>query len=200
MLSTRRPQQLLAVYVLAGLVFSIGIGTLVVVVLQGFGTASSSSAGRPLINTVLGAVALCCAVAVWIGWLPRPSKDRTTPSSPTWMRRHLQDLSPSRAAVAGVITHLPGLVYLAALNAIVGDARSPLNGIVQVLVYNAIWFSMPVVALVLSMHHSAVARECLATVASLPRRHRQVITVVFLGGLGTYLLVAGVQAWPPRPA
>ena len=41
MLSTRRPQQLLAAYVLAGLVFSIGIGTLVVVVQQGFGTASS---------------------------------------------------------------------------------------------------------------------------------------------------------------
>ena len=75
MLSTRRPQQLLAAYVLAGLVFSIGIGTLVVVVLQGFGPASSSSAGRPLINTVLGAVALCFAVAVWIGWLPRPREE-----------------------------------------------------------------------------------------------------------------------------
>ena len=102
--------------------------------------------------------------------------------------------------MAGVITHLPGLVYLAALNAIVGEARSPLNGIVQVLVYNAIWFSMPIVALVLSMHHPTVARECLATVASWTRRHQQVIMVVFLGGLGTYLLVAGVQAWPPRPA
>jgi hypothetical protein len=199
MLSTRRPQQLLAAYVLAGLVFSIGIGTLVVVVQQGFGTPSSLSAGRPLINTVLGAVALCYAVAVWIGWLPRPREANPAPSSPTWMQRHLQDLSPSRAAVAGVITHLPGLVYLAALNAIVGDARSPLNGIVQVLVYNAIWFSMPIVALVLSMHHPTVARECLATVASWTRRHQQVIMVVFLGGLGTYLLVVGVQAWPPRP-
>ena len=200
MLSTRRPQQLLAAYVLAGLVFSIGIGTLVVVVLQGSGTASSSSAGRPLINMVLGAVALCYAVAAWIGWLPRRREKKTTPSSPTWMRRHLQDLSPSRAAVAGVITHLPGLVYLAALNAIVGDARSPLNGIVQVLVYNAIWFSMPIVALVLSTHHPTVARECLAMVASWTRRHQQMIMVVFLGSLGTYLLVVGVQAWPPRPA
>ena len=114
------------------------------------------------------------------------------------MRRHLQDLSPSRAAVAGVITHLPGLVYLAALNAIVGDAT--LNGIVQVLVYNAIWYSVPVVALVLSMHNPAVARECLAMVASWTRRHRQVIMVVFLSGLGSYLLAVGVQAWPSRPA
>jgi hypothetical protein len=102
--------------------------------------------------------------------------------------------------VAGVITHLPGLVYLAALNAIVGDAEGPLDGIVQVLIYNAIWFSMPIMVLVLSVRHPTVARECLATMASWNRRDRQVIMIAFLGGLGTYLLVAGVQAWPPRPA
>ena len=70
----------------------------------------------------------------------------------------MQDLSPSRAAMAGVLTHLPGLIYLAALNAIVGDARGPLNGIVQVSIYNAIWFSMPIAVLVLSVHHPTVAR------------------------------------------
>jgi hypothetical protein len=80
---------------------------LVVVDLQGFGPASSSPGARPLINTVLGAVALCFAVAVWIGWLPRP-REEAAPSSRTWMRRHLRDLSSWRAEVAGVITHMPG--------------------------------------------------------------------------------------------
>jgi Sap, sulfolipid-1-addressing protein len=146
---------------------------------------------------VLGVVALCFAVAVWIGWLPRP-RDETAPSFPTWMGRRLQDLSPSHAAAAGVLTHLPGLVYLAAMNAIVGDARGTLNGIVQVVVYNAIWFSLPIVALVLSVHRPTAARECLAQLASWARRHRRVIVVVFSGALGIYLLVAGVHAWP-RP-
>jgi uncharacterized protein YjeT (DUF2065 family) len=195
MLSKRRPQQLLVAYVLAGLAFSIAIGTLVVVLLHGFGPSGLPRAGRRLISTALGVVALCYAGAVWIGWLPRPRAETALPST-TWMRRQMQDLSPSKAAAAGVLTHLPGLVYLAALNAIVGDATSTLNGIVQVVVYNAIWFSMPVVALVVSVHRSAEMREFLARMASWARRHRRAITVVFLGALGTYLLVAGA---PPGP-
>ena len=196
MLSTRRPQQLLAAYVLAGLVFSLAVGTLVVVLLQGFTPVSAAPAGRPLINTVFGVVALCWAGAVWVGWLPR-ARDETVSRFPTWIHRYLQDLSPSRAAMAGVLTHLPGLIYLAALNAIVGDARGPLNGILQVSIYNAIWFSMPIAVLVLSVYHPTVARQCLATVASWGRRHRRVIVVVSLSALGTYLLVVGIQAWSP---
>jgi hypothetical protein len=196
MLSTRRPQQLLAAYVLAGLVFSLAIGILVVVLLQGFTPVDAAPAGRPLINTVLGAVALCYAGAVWIGWLPR-ARDETVSPSPTWIQRYLHNLSPSRAAMAGVLTHLPGLIYLAALNAIVDDGRGPLDGIVQVTVYNAIWFSMPIVVLVLAVYHPTVARQCLARGASWVRRHRQVIVVVCLGALGTYLLVVGLRAWSP---
>jgi hypothetical protein len=193
MLSTRRPQQLLVAYVLAGLVFSLAIGTLVVVLLQGFGPEGSPLAGRPLISTALGAVALCYAGALWIGWLPRP-RDETAPPSMTWLQRHTQDLSPSGAAAAGVLTHKPGLVYLSALNAIVGDATGTLNGIVQVAVYNAIWFSMPIVALVLSVHRPTELREWLAQMTSWARRHRRPIMVVFFGALGTYLLVAGAPA------
>ena len=53
------------------------------------------------------------------------------------MQRRLRHLTPPVAALAGVVTHLPGLVYLAALNAIVGSASGPANGVLQVLVYNA---------------------------------------------------------------
>ncbi|GAA1264860.1 hypothetical protein GCM10009609_30080 [Pseudonocardia aurantiaca] len=189
MLSTRRPQQLLVAYVLAGLAFSIAIGTLVVVLLHGFGPAGSHEAGRRLIGTALGVVALCYAGAVWVGWLPRPRAETAHPAT-TWMRRHMQDLSPSNAAAAGVLTHLPGLVYLTALNAIVGDATSTLDSIVQVVVYNAIWFSMPVVALVVSVHRPSEMRDLLTRMTSWARRHRRAITVVFFGALGAYLLVA----------
>ena len=195
MLSTRRPQQLLVAYVIAGLAFSIAIGTLVVVLLHGFGPAGSHGAGRRLIGTALGVVALCYAGAVWIGWLPRPRE--TAHPSTTWMRRQMQDLSPSNAAAAGVLTHLPGLVYLTALNAIVGDATSTLDSIVQVVVYNAIWFSMPVVALVVSVHRPSEMRDFLTRMTSWVRRHRRAITVVFFGALGAYLLVACGPAAPP---
>jgi hypothetical protein len=108
------------------------------------------------------------------------------------MQRRLRDLSLSGAATAGVLTHLPGLIYLAALNAIVGDARGMADGVTQVLVYNAIWFSLPVVALVLSVRRAAQVREGLDRTTWWVHEHRRPITVVFFGALGTYLLVAGL--------
>jgi hypothetical protein len=50
-------------------------------------------------------------------------------------------MSPSGAATAGVLTHLPCLSNLAGLNAIVRSATDILDGLLQVLAYNAIWFS-----------------------------------------------------------
>lgn len=192
-LSARRPQRLLMAYVLAGAAFSLAVGWLVVVAVQGFGPTASSATRRPLIDDALGVAALSYAAAVGIGWLPRP-RDTSTTASPTWMRRRLQDMSRSGAAIAGVLTHLPGLVYLAALNAIVSVSTGTLNAAIQVLVYNAIWFSMPIAALVLSVHRPTESRERLAQLTAWGQRHRRVITVLFFGGLGTYLLVGGLLA------
>jgi hypothetical protein len=108
------------------------------------------------------------------------------------MRRRLQDLSPRGAATAGVLTHLPGLVYLAALNAIVGSMTGTLDGVVQVAIYNAIWFSMAVIALILSLYRPSVPRDVLDELSSWTGRHRRSINVVSFGALGGYLVVAGV--------
>jgi hypothetical protein len=45
------------------------------------------------------------------------------------------------------------------LNAIVGSATGTLSGVLQVLVYNAIWFSLSIVALVMSTYRPAVSRD-----------------------------------------
>jgi hypothetical protein len=108
------------------------------------------------------------------------------------MRRRLQDLSPRGAATVGLLTHLPGLVYLAALNAIVGSATGTLDGVVQVAIYNAIWFSVAVIALILSVYRPSVPRDVLDELSSWAGRHRRSIIVVFFGALGGYLAVAGV--------
>jgi hypothetical protein len=108
------------------------------------------------------------------------------------MRRRFKDLSLSRAAAAGMLTHLPGLVYLAALNAIVGAATGIANGVLQVVVYNVIWFSVAIVALVLSVYRPTVSRDLLEHIASWTRRHLRVIIVGFCGALGGYLIVRGV--------
>ena len=191
MLSTPRPQRLLVAYIVAGLGFSLAVGTLVVVLLGGLQSTRASSAVRPLLDLVLGTCALGCAASAWIGWLPR-SRPRGSAEPDSWLRRRLTDMSRSGAATAGVLTHLPGLVYLAALNAIAASARGTANGVLQVVVYNGIWFSVAIGALVLSVYRPTVSRDFLERVISWTRDHQRMITTGFFGALGGYLVVVGV--------
>lgn len=190
MLSMRNPQRLLVAYLVVGLAFSLAVGTLVVVLLGGLHSTRASTSVRPVLDLVIGISALGCAASAWIGWLPRSGGAAVEQDS--WMRRRLKDLSLSRAAAAGVLTHLPGLVYLAALNAIAGTATGIANGVLQVVIYNAIWFSAAIVALVMSVYRPAVSRDLLERIASWTRRHLRVIIVGFCGVLGGYLVVRGV--------
>jgi hypothetical protein len=191
MLSTPRPQRLLVAYLVAGLGFSLAVGTLVVVLLGGLQSTRASSAVRPLLDLVLGTSAVGCAAGAWVGWLPR-SRPRGSAGPDSWLRRRLTDMSPSGAAAAGVLTHLPGLVYLAALNAIAAGAGGTASGVLQVVVYNGIWFSVAIWALVLSIYRPTVSQEFLERVISWIREHQRVITIGFFGVLGGYLVVVGV--------
>lgn len=190
-LATRGPHRQLLAYVAAGVVFALAVGTLVVLLLAGLVSATSSSVARPILDLVLGGAALGYAGAVWAGWAPR--RRERPPDSPGWLQRRLASLTPRGAAVAGVLTHLPGLVYLAALNAIAGSTGGhPADGVLQVAVYVAIWFSLPLVALVLYARRPGLPQELLELLSGWSRRHRRVITVLFLGVLGGYLTVSGV--------
>lgn len=196
-LSTRAPQRLLVAYLVAGLTFSIGIGGVVVLVVSGLsGVEEGSSVARPFVDVAIGVVAVAYAGAVWIGWLPRPSDPQPIDpvSRPSRLRTALADPSPTTAAVAGVVTHLPGLVYLAALNAIVSTQTGAVDALVQVVVYNAIWFSTAITALVLSIRRPELPRELVKTAAARILPHRKAIVVVLVGAVGAYLLVTGIRA------
>jgi Sap-like sulfolipid-1-addressing protein len=191
MLSSPSPRRLLVAYLVGGLAFSVAVGTLVVVLLGGLQSTRASSSVRPLLDLVLGICALGCAVSAWIGWLPR-SRTGGSAEPDSWLRRRLRDLSPSGAAVAGVLTHLPGLVYLAALNAIAATGSGLAGGVMQVAVYNGIWFSLAIVALVLSVYRPTVSREFLERFIAWTRGHLRLILIVSFGALGGYLVAVGV--------
>ncbi|WP_181784428.1 GAP family protein, partial [Pseudonocardia pini] len=124
---------------------------------------------------------------------PAPHRRSTRPpDEPTWMQRRLDGLTVRGAAVAGIVTHLPGLVYLAALSAIVGSATDWLDGLFQILVYNAIWFLLPGAVLVLSLRRPELCRDLLERLGAFTRRHRRLLTVLFLGVFGGYLVWSGV--------
>jgi hypothetical protein len=195
-LATRTPQRLLVAYVVVGAAFSLAVGALVVFVVTGLAAATASTAPRPLLDLVLGGAALGYACATAAGWAPRRrrSAESTPPEGPNRLRRRLDAMTVRGAALAGILTHLPGLVYLAALSAIVGSADRPVDAVVQVLVYNVIWFSLPLTVLVVSLRRPERCREILEALGSLTHRHKRLITVVFLGVFGAYLVWTGLAA------
>jgi len=201
-LSTRRPQRLLVAYIVAGFAFSLAVGALVVVLLQGIGGSDTGGARRPVVEVAAGLLALGYAGAVGVGWLPRsrhPVGVAGGTDGTDGAHGRLRHLSPRGAATVGVLTHLPGLIYLAALNAIAAGANGVLSGMVQVVLYNAIWFSLAIVALVLSVHRPDIVRNALEQLSSWTRRHGRVMIVVGATAVGGYLVVTGVLALLAHP-
>jgi uncharacterized membrane protein YidH (DUF202 family) len=192
-LSAARPIRLLLVYIVTGLLFSFGVGVVVVALLQGWSGPQASDEVRAVIGIVLGALSLGYAAGLLSGRVELRVQDRTDDDFPidsqTWLGRQLADLTPTRTAAAGVLTHLPGLFYLAALNAITNSTTDTLSRIFQVAMYNAIWFAMPTAALLLAAHRPAELQGLLRRLTGWVRRHNRRILIITFGLLGSYLTV-----------
>jgi hypothetical protein len=93
---------------------------------------------------------------------------------------------------AGVLTHLPGLFYIAALNAITNSTSSIVNQIFQVAVYNAFWFALPAAALMLATRRPVELQDCLRRATGWVARREHKILIAAFGSLGTYLIIKGV--------
>lgn len=195
MLAARRPTRLLLAYIISGFAFSGGIGVVVVILLSGWTRPEAQDEVRAVIGLVVGAVSLGYAAGLLSGRVQQPARgadDTLAPDTGSWLGRQLADLSVPRAAVAGVLTHLPGLFYIAALNAITNSTSSIVNQIFQVAVYNAFWFALPIAALVLATRRPVELQGFLRRVTGwVSRREREILITAF-GLLGTYLIVKGV--------
>jgi Sap, sulfolipid-1-addressing protein len=198
MLSTARPTRLLLAYVVTGFLFSAGVGVAVVVLLGGWTGPDAPDEVRALIAVLLGALSLGYAAGLLLGQIERrvpvQPADGPTPAPDSWLGRQLTDLTPARAATAGVLTHLPGLFYLAALNAITNSTASDVSRILQVAAYNAIWFALPIVALVLATHRPAEVQDVLRRLTDWIHCHERTILIIAFGLLGGYLVVKGAIA------
>ena len=130
----------------------------------------------------------------------RPQQATPGPASSSWLGRQLANLSPRRAALAGVLTHKPGLFYLAALSAITNSTSSNANRILQVVLYNAIWFAMPITALALARRRPAELQDFLRRTTEWVWHRQREIMITAFGILGMYLIVRGVVGLGPDPS
>ena len=191
LLSASPPRRVVVAYLAAGLVFSVGFGVAVVAIFHGAGFHYRNSNAYAAIELLGGVAALGFAAGFASGRRQLPSRNEHAGEESAIARR-LRHPTMATASVAGVATHLPGLFYLLALNAIVAEHRDLGISIAEVVVFNAIWFATTFVAVVFFLLRPGAARRALARVDAWARRHARTITTLAFAGVGAYLTVKGV--------
>jgi Sap, sulfolipid-1-addressing protein len=191
LLSASPPRRVVVAYLVAGLTFSVAVGVLVVAIFHGAGIDYRGTDVYSVIELLGGVAALAFAVGVGTGRRQPPAHDEGGNEGSATIRR-LRNPSVTTALVAGIATHLPGLFYLIALQAIVAEGRSLVVGAMEVLLFNVIWFGATIASVVLFLLRPGVARRALARVDGWARRHARTITVLVLTVAGSYLVIRGV--------
>jgi hypothetical protein len=149
-----------------------------------------------VLDVALGAAALGFAAGLQQGWV-QPTRPRSSsPSAAATSSRFGRRLhNPSaRVAAAGIGTHLPGLIYLVALNTIASERPAPMDAALQIGIYDALWFLVPLTSLVLVVVRPDAALAHLDAATAWVRRHEHAILVSGSLVLGVYLVVKGTAS------
>ena len=183
-------RRLMLAYVTGGLGFVLAFGMLVVVALHGFHVSTSSDQARGVVDIVCGLVALALGFAVLTGRVRRRS-DHIVGAGDGWKARLDRRLTAPAAAVAGAVTHIPGVFYLIALNLIVAYNLRLSGALIAVAIYDAIWFTLPIAAFVLSVVRPDAAQEAVLTVHRWAGAHARTILLSTLFVVGGALVIRG---------
>ena len=190
LLRAPEPRRPLLFFTVAGLISTWLVGVLVVAVFHGADVAIGGGSFTAILDVAFGAAAIGFAVGLQWGWVEPPGRHPATSPSPRF--RRLRDPSPRVAAVAGIATHVPGLIYLVALNAIAGEQPALVDAGLQVAIYDALWFAIPIASLVLVIVRPGAALVYLESATAWVRRHDHAVLVASSLALGLFLLGKGV--------
>lgn len=195
LLSSERPRPALAAFTIGGLAFSCAFGIVVVSALHGVSLPGHESDRNAIIELVAGAAMIGFAAGAWSGHVERLHRRRAA-DGPGRIVTTLRRPTFKVAFAAGAATHLPGLFYLVALNAIAAGSPPLAEAIAAVLVYNAIWFAIPIAAFAAAGRDAAAARAhaWITRINAWVRAREQVILVIVFASVGAYLVVKGIVA------
>ena len=197
LLKTPEPRRPLVFFIAAGFAATWTTGMLVVAAFHGVDVAVGGSTFTAILDIAFGAAALGYAAGLHQGWVQLPRRRNASASAadtPSRLARRLQDPSPRVAAAAGVGTHLPGLIYLVALNAIASERPAIVDAGLQVAIYDLLWFMVPLAALVLVILRPGTALLYLEAATAWVLRHDHGLLVAGSLVLGLYLLVKGTAS------
>jgi hypothetical protein len=194
LVSAPSPRRLMSVYVIAGMAFTITFGLIVIVAFKGIQIHSGTSRTTAIAEIIGGVLALTAGALVLTGHIRGPARRDEPRPSGRWSSMLDRHLTTRTAAIAGPATHIPGLFYLIALDLIVASQPAVLESVILVLIYNAVWFALAIIALAICIVRPEAARGLIETLEASARRHARTIILVIWFGVGITLLVRGLAA------
>jgi cytochrome bd-type quinol oxidase subunit 2 len=185
---------LMLAYVVGGLAFTIAFGLVVVYAFHGIHLHAGTGQAKAIAEIIGGAVALAFGLALLTGRVHRRDA-REAPEAGGRLQEMLDERVTTRIAVlAGPATHVPGIFYLIALNVIVAHDPRVTGATLDVVTYNAIWFALPILALVLCIMRPAAARDAVGSVDRWALAHSRSILLWVSFVVGAALVVRGALA------
>lgn len=190
LLCSARPRRALLLFLLAGFVFSTSVGVLVVTALHGFTGFTRDTTLSDVVDVMVGAAALGFAAGVSSGRLAGRGHGGERAPSP-WVAR-LREPTAGMLVLAGIATHLPGLLYLAALNVIVSSRPGVVQGVLQVVAFNGLWYSTGAAALIAFIARPVATRHTVDAMRAWLSAHERAVLVTAFSAVGGYFLLAGL--------
>jgi len=185
-------RRLMWAYVVAGLVFTVTFGAVIVGSTQGIHLDSGTSKTKGIADIAGGMVALALGVGLVTGRIGRGDAG-DAPKASGRLRSVLdRRLTTHTAALAGPATHIPGLFYLISLNVIVAHHAALGEKSVALATYNAVWFALPIAALVVCIVRPASGRALVGWVDQWARDHHRGILLAASFGAGAALVIRGL--------
>jgi hypothetical protein len=187
----RSPSRLMAAYVIAGLAFVFAVGAAVLLVFSGIELQAGTHRTKGIAEIAAGIVALGLGATLLIGPAPLEKGASAPGASGRLERLRQREFSTRTAAVAGAATHIPGVLYLLALDLIVAQEPDLASELIQVGVYDALWFAPPILVLAICILDPEAARNGTHLFERWARAHARTILTVVTVGVGAWLLVEG---------
>jgi Sap, sulfolipid-1-addressing protein len=194
LLTHQSRRRLLFAYVVAGLASVAAFGVVVVGALHGIHLHSGNGQTKGIVDIGAGVVAVLFGCAILGGLFRRRPRQDAPEVGGGWRDRLYQRVTVPVAAVAGALTHIPGLFYLIALNVIVAHNPWLPDGLVAVLIYDVVWFALPIAALAMCIVKPDAAQAVVLSTHRWTGKHARTLVVVTSFVVGVALVVRGVLA------
>jgi hypothetical protein len=193
LLASSSPRRVLTAYVAAGAAFTITFGLLVIFAFQGVGVHHSDEHSLAVAEILVGCIFLGLGLLLLTGKIGEGDFGDGPPTPNRWLTLLNNRVTTRTAAIAGPVTHLPGICYVLALNLIISHQLRLHTRLLSLLVYNAIWFCVPVIALTICFVNPTLASDAIGAVEQWARSHRRAILLSATFGIGSALLIDGLQ-------